>query len=69
MSLKSIHVIFIVASIALAHFMGVWGVVTYMSPAGSAGHLLTGIIAFLVGAGLIVYAIAFVKKTRLAGIE
>lgn len=69
MSLKAVHVVFIVASIALALFMGVWGVVTYLSPVGSGGHLATGITSFLVGAGLIMYAVAFVRKTRRFGID
>ena len=69
MSLRSIHVLFIAASIALALFMGLWGIAMFRSPAGSGGHLATGLVALLAGAGLTAYAVAFVRKTRRIGID
>ena len=69
MSLRAVHILFIVASVLLALFMGGWGVVMFRSTTGSGGHLATGIVSLLMAAGLSVYAVGFVRKTRRAGIE
>ena len=69
MSLRAVHVLFIVASILLAIFMGVWGIVAFRSPLGSSGHLATGLVSCLVAMGLSLYAVSFVRKTRRIGIE
>ena len=69
MSLRAVHILFIVASILLALFMGVWAVSMFRSPAGSGGHLTTGVASFAIAAGLTAYARAFVRKTRRVGIE
>jgi len=69
MSLRAVHILFIVASILLALFMGVWGIVMFGSTAGSSGHLATGIVSLLTAAGLSAYAVGFIRKTRQAGIE
>jgi len=69
MSLRALHILFIVASILLAIFMGVWGIVAFRSPLGSSAHLLTGLVSCLVAVGLSIYAVGFVRKTRQFGIE
>ena len=69
MSLKTIHILFIVASILLAVFMGIWAIVAFRSPLGSSGHLATGLVSCLVAMGLSLYAVSFVRKTRRIGIE
>ena len=69
MSLRAVHILFIVASIVLAVFMGGWGIVMFRSPLGSVGHLATGVVSCLVAAVLSVYAVGFIRKTRRIGIE
>lgn len=69
MSLKGVHVLFIVLSIALAVVMAIWALAQYASPAGSAGHLATGVASLAAGFGLVVYAVRFVRKARRIGLE
>ena len=63
MSLKALHIIFIVACIALALFVGVWSVA---SPAasGSPGYLAMGVFFFLTAAVLVIYLVFFIRKFR-----
>ena len=69
MSLKTVHLFFIVASVGLALMMGVWAIATYLSPEGSAGHLVTAVASTLVAALLAFYAVKFVRKARQIGLE
>ena len=69
MSLRSFHVLFIVASIALALMMAVWGGVTWGTTRGTGWHLVTA-VGSLAAAGLLsAYAIRFVRKTREIGLK
>lgn len=69
MSLKGIHILFIVLSIALTVMMGVWAAGMYISPTGSVGHLGTAVLSLLAGAALSVYAVKFVRKARRIGLQ
>jgi len=69
MSLKGVHLLFIVASITLAAVMGVWGIWMYMSGRGSMGHVALSGLSFVLGAALTVYAVQFVRKSREIGLR
>ena len=69
MSLRSIHLVFIAASIALALMVTLWGAGMYMSDRGSWGHLAFGLGSLVSGLGLSLYLVVFVKKTREIGME
>ena len=56
MSLTDFHILFIILSIALSLFVGVWAV--------RAGQFFWGIIAFLAAGALIIYGINFLKKIK-----
>ena len=64
MSLKGVHILFIVFSIAVAVMMSVWALRMYSSPLGSAGHLSVAVLSLLSAAALVLYAVKFVRKTR-----
>ena len=59
MSLKAVHILFIVLSASLAVLFGVWSLRFYAAP--------LALVSFVAAAGLIGYGIWFVKKTK--GIE
>lgn len=63
MSLKAFHLIFIVASIALAFGFGVWLVVNFFHE-GGALNLIFAAVSFGAGVGLIFYERYFLKKTK-----
>ena len=67
MSLRSFHLVFIIASITLALMMTVWGGVTYGTDRGTGWHLVTAVGALLTAGLLAVYLTKFVKKTREIG--
>ena len=69
MSLRSIHLIFIAASIILAVLVAVWGVGMYTSGRGSIGHAVFAAGSLLSGGGMAAYLVAFVRKTREIGME
>ena len=69
MSLRSFHVVFVVASIALTLMMAVWGGINYGTDGGSVWHLVTMVGALLTGGLLVVYAVKFVRKTRELGLS
>ncbi len=69
MSLKNIHILFIVLSIALTVMMGVWAAGMYALPTGSAGYLVTAALSLLASAALTVYAVKFVQKARRIGLQ
>ncbi len=69
MSLRSIHLVFIVASIILAVLVAVWGVGMYTSGRGSVGHVVFAAGSLVSAVGLGFYMVAFVRKTRAIGME
>ena len=63
MSLKAFHLVFIVASIALAFGFGVWLVRNYFAEGGVL-NLIFATVSFGAGVGLIFYERYFLKKTK-----
>jgi hypothetical protein len=63
MSLKAFHIFFIAVSILTAFGFGVWLIHGY-TESENVGQLIGGIGSIVVGAGLIVYGIWFVRKLR-----
>jgi hypothetical protein len=64
MSLKAFHLVFIIASIALAFGCGIWEFRNYLGPDGRAWDLVIALGAMAAGAGLIVYERYFLKKLK-----
>ena len=69
MSLKGVHLVFIVASIALAAMMGVWGIWMFATGRGSLGHVAFSGFSLVAGAALVAYAVKFVRKSREIGLR
>ena len=63
MSLKAFHLVFIVASIALAFGFGVWLAMNFFSE-GGVMNLISALLSFGAGTGLIFYERYFLKKTK-----
>ena len=63
MSLKTFHLIFVIASILLGLGVGGWGVQEYRTH-GEAGPLIIGIVFFAMGIGLFFYGRRMLKKTK-----
>ena len=66
MSLKSFHIVFIVAAGALALLFGLWGIDDWRTN-GITSSLWLGIGSLIVGACLVPYGIWFLRKTRKVG--
>ena len=64
MNLRWVHAVLIMLSAALAVLFGVWCVTQYGHGGGRA-MLLSGIVAFMVSFGLVVYDSWFLRKTRM----
>ena len=64
MSLKAFHIVFIIASSALAFGCGVWEIRNALSADGRTLDWVFGIAAVLAGVALIVYERIFLKKTK-----
>ena len=64
MSLKAFHLVFIVASIALAFGFGAWSILNYRAPNGTVWDLVIGLAAFAVGIALVIYERYFLKKLK-----
>ena len=56
MSLRAVHILFIVLSASLAFVFGAWSLRFYSTAVGAA--------SFVAGAGLVGYGVWFVKKTK-----
>ena len=64
MSLKAIHIVFILASSLMTGFCGLWAWREYFGPSGSASHLVYGLLSIV---GLIVlaaYGRYFLRKLK-----
>lgn len=69
MSLRAIHIVFIIASSVLATLMTVWSVAMFASERGDASHLTMAAISL---GGLVLmatYGVRFTRKTRRLGIR
>ena len=69
MSLRSIHLVFIVSSIILAILVSIWGIRMYASSEASIGHLVFAIGSLLSAIGMTLYLVVFVRKTREIGMK
>ena len=69
MSLRAIHLVFVAASILLAVFTTVWGVLMFLSERGAAGHLVFAVVSLVAVAGMSIYAVQFIRKTRAIGMR
>ena len=56
MSLKSVHILFIVLATVVCVTFGVWSLRTYSTVAA--------VVSFVVAAALVVYAVWFLNKTK-----
>ena len=63
MSLRWFHAVLILLSAVLAVLFGVWCLGPH-GQANGAGNVLTGVAAFAVSLGLVVYDSWFLRKTR-----
>lgn len=64
MSLKTFHIIFITASIALAFGCSVWELKNFFSSEGTAWDLVFGIASLVASVALILYERYFLKKLK-----
>jgi hypothetical protein len=64
MSLKAIHIIFILASSIMTLFFGVWSWRKYFGPEGGVAHLVYGILSIAALAGLLAYGRYFMRKLK-----
>lgn len=63
MSLKAFHIVFIGISILLAIGYGIWEFNNFAT-SGEGVPLLLGICAIVAAAGLIIYAVRFMRKLK-----
>ncbi len=64
MSLKAFHIVFIVASTALATGFGAWAIRQYVTAQASAGMLALGIASLLLAGALVAYGKYFLRKLK-----
>ena len=69
MSLRSIHLVFIAASIALTVMVTVWGSGMYASGQGGIGHLAFAIGSAVSGVAMTIYLIVFVRRSKQIGMK
>ena len=63
MSLKAFHIVFITLSSALALGCGVWLAKNFFA-GGGVVNLVSALLSFGAGIGLVVYELYFLKKTK-----
>lgn len=64
MSLKTIHIVFVIASCLMTAFFGVWAWREYFGPMGTRAHLIYGVLSIVAFVGLLVYGRYFLKKLK-----
>ena len=64
MSLKHFHIFFIVVSTLVLFGLGAWGLNGYFKHDANGSNLIIALIAFVVGAVLIVYGIKVFQKLK-----
>lgn len=69
MSLRSIHLVFIAASILLAALTTWWGVAMFLTGRGGSGYLLFAGGSLGAVIGMAIYAVLFIRKTRAIGMH
>ncbi len=68
MTLRGMHVFFVIVIILTTELFGAWGVWTYQST-GDILALTAGVLSFLAGFAVVVYAIWFVRKLDSANLQ
>ncbi|HEX7153326.1 MAG TPA: hypothetical protein VF618_17705 [Thermoanaerobaculia bacterium] len=63
MSLRVFHILFVIVCVALAVFVGAWGIAQY-TRAGSTSGLALGIIFLVSAAALVVYGVKVFRKLK-----
>ena len=63
MSLKAVHILFVIWVVLLAFFCGAWLVNDYRS-SGQTGEMVAGIASFLAGAVMIWYGRIVLRKLK-----
>ena len=63
MSLRGFHILFIMASIILSFFFGYWAFSGYQHDKAT-NYLWTAFGSCLMGVGLMIYSIYFIKKVK-----
>ncbi len=63
MSLKTFHIVFIVFSVLLAFGVAVWAFQSYAGN-GNTMMIVAGIASAVIGIGLIIYGVKFLKKLK-----
>tara|TARA_B000000460_G_C21176249_1_gene247646 strand:- start:86 stop:295 length:210 start_codon:yes stop_codon:yes gene_type:complete len=69
MSLRSIHIIFIAASIIMTVIVMVWSLMMFSSGRGGAGHIVFAVGCLVSALLMTLYALKFVRKTKEIGIK
>jgi len=64
MSLKAIHIIFVIASSLMTLFFGVWAFREYFAPHGSPIHLVYGLGSIVGLVALLAYGRYFLRKLK-----
>jgi hypothetical protein len=64
MSLKTIHIVFVAASLLMTAFFGAWAWHEYAAPQGTRAHLVYGILSIVAFVGLLAYGKYFLKKLK-----
>lgn len=64
MSLKAIHIVFVIASSLMTAFFAFWSWREYFGPAGTVAHLVYGVLSVVAFVGLLVYGRYFLKKLK-----
>jgi hypothetical protein len=63
MSLRAFHVLFIVLSVILTAFFAAWAFGQYQADP-AIGFVVAGVASLAAGIGLVLYLVAFLKKTK-----
>ena len=63
MSLRTLHILFILCAVALSFTFGLWALIRGLE-AASGLMVGSGLIALVVGVGLALYGIVFRRKTK-----
>jgi hypothetical protein len=64
MSLKAIHIIFIIASSLMMVMFGVWAFREFFAESGTRIHLIYGLVSIVGLAALLVYGRYFLRKLK-----
>jgi hypothetical protein len=64
MSLKAIHIVFILASSLMTIMFGVWAFREYFQPMGTRAHLIYGLASIVGLIALLVYGRYFLRKLK-----